>query len=213
MSVGHHGREALRGEYESAVAIYITMGDFVPKPIAQDTFQRLQEQHFYICKFYNFVNALPEPSVFCAKLAALHANSVSPNGKFGFHVTTYVGNLPQENTWQDTWEEFFTKGFTHMVGLAIDRGGPWDEIENLYSVMVSRVIPRLLRPLETNGLLIKPCLIHGNLGNDNVDIDAATGLPIIYNPASFYAHNECEQFHIVKERGAEDSRRARNLAS
>ena len=76
-------------------------------------------------------------------------NSESPNGKFGFRAVTYNGDLPQENGWTSTWKEFFMNGFKHMIQLNLQHGGAWKEIENLESDMLRKVIPRLLRPLET----------------------------------------------------------------
>ena len=186
----------MKGEYESTLAIHNVQGDFTPKPVAQGSFQKLQDTHYYICKFYELAEELPEPSKFCANVAALHSKSLSPNGKFGFHVVTYNGDLPQDNGYTDTWEDFFTKGFNHMVGLNIERGGPWKEIESLQSDMVSKVIPRLLRPLEANGRSIQPSLVHGDLWCGNTAVDIATDLPLIYDPSSFYAHNECEEIFV-----------------
>lgn len=58
--------------------------------------------------------------------------------------------------------------------------------------MIEKVIPRLLKPMETNGRSIKPSLVHGDLWYDNAAVDTATDRPLIYDPASFYAHNECK---------------------
>ena len=57
--------------------------------------------------------------------------------------------------------------------------------------MVEKVIPRLLRPMETNGRSIKPALVHGDLWCGNAAIDVQADAPLIYDPSSFYAHNEC----------------------
>lgn len=107
-------------------------------------------------------------------------------------MVTYNGDLPQENGYTDTWEEFFINGFKHMLTMNIDRGGPWEEMETLKLDMLNKVIPRLLRPMETNGRSIKPSLVHGDLWCGNADVDSQTDRPLIYDPASFYAHNECE---------------------
>lgn len=197
ISLGHHGREALKGEYESTLAIHSIQSEFIPKPIAHGSFNKLSNTHYYICKFYNLLEKLPEPLEFCERVATLHSKSVSPNGKFGFHVVTYNGDLPQENGYTDTWEECFTNGFRHMIKLNLERGGPWKEIETLRSDMVLKVIPRLLRPLEVNGRSVKPSLVHGDLWCGNTAVDTATDLPLIYDPSSFYANNECnEDLHV-----------------
>ena len=78
-----------------------------------------------------------------------------------------------------------------MINMSIERGGPWPGLEGLDTAMIDKVIPRLLRPMETGGRSIKPSLVHGDLWCGNVAVDSATGRPLIYDPASFYAHNEC----------------------
>jgi protein-ribulosamine 3-kinase len=193
VSIGEHGKEALKGEFESTSAIHAVTGDFSPKPIAWGSFKSISNSHYYLCKFHELSEKLPEPLGFCAKIAALHTQSVSPNGKFGFHVVTYNGNLPQENGYTDTWEEFFVKGFKHMLTMNIERGGPWAEMESLKTDMVTKVIPRLIRPLETEGRSIRPSLVHGDLWCGNVAVDTQTDLPLVYDPSSFYAHNECKR--------------------
>jgi protein-ribulosamine 3-kinase len=189
--MGEHGREALKGEFESTSAIHAVTGDFIPEPIAWGSFKCLPNTHYYLCKYYELAEELPEPAEFCKRVAALHTNSQSPDGKFGFHVITYNGNLPQENGYTDTWEEFFLNGFNHMLNLNIERGGPWEEVEGLKTAMLEKVIPRLIRPMETGGHSIEPALVHGDLWCGNAAVDTRTGLPLIYDPSSFYAHNEC----------------------
>ena len=196
MSLGEHGKKALQGEFESTSAIRAVTGDFTPESIAWGSFKGIPNTHYYLCIFHELAEELPEPTEFCAKLAALHTKSESSNGKFGFHITTYNGDLPQENSFTDTWEEFFVNGFKHMLALNIERGGPWEEMKRLESGMLSKVIPRLIRPMETSGRSVKPALVHGDLWCGNAAVDTQMGLPLIYDPASFYAHNECEKRRI-----------------
>jgi protein-ribulosamine 3-kinase len=192
VSKGPHGLAALKGEFESTSAIHAIVGDYAPKPVAWGSFKKIADAHYYVCKFYELADELPEPIEFCETVANLHRLSKSPNGKFGFHMVTYNGNLPQNNDWVDTWEEFFNVGFKHMLDINVERGGPWKEMEELKPAMLTKVIPRLLRPLELNGRTVKPSLVHGDLWCGNTAIDTMTGKPLIYDPASFYAHNECE---------------------
>jgi protein-ribulosamine 3-kinase len=179
----------LYGEFESTLEIHSVVPDFIPKPILWGSFKEIPNAHYYICKFYKLSPELREEVEFCAKMAELHSKSQSPNGKFGFHVTTYNRNLPQENGYADTWEEFFVNGFKHMLTMNIDRGGPWEEMEQLQSAVIDKVIPRLLRPMESNGRFIKPSLVHGDLWYGNAAVDSEIGSPLVYDPSSFYAHN------------------------
>ncbi|RAK87351.1 hypothetical protein BO79DRAFT_197350 [Aspergillus costaricaensis CBS 115574] len=204
ISLGGHGREALKGEFESTLAIHDIVGSFTPRPIKWGSFKALSGAHYYLCLFYKFAERAPKPAEFCQNIAFLHSKSDSPSGKFGFHLVTYNGDLPQENGYTDTWEEFFTIGFRHMVNMNIERGGPWPELEGLDTAMIDKVIPRLLRPMETGGRSIKPSLVHGDLWCGNVAVDSATGRALIYDPASFYAHNEYELGNWRPERNGFD---------
>lgn len=77
------------------------------------------------------------------------------------HVVTYNGNLPQLNKWTDTWEEYFTNNFKHFLEMEHRSQGPaTEELTELSKAMVEKVIPRLLRPLETGGRHIEPSLIQ-----------------------------------------------------
>ncbi|KAL7917644.1 Fructosamine/Ketosamine-3-kinase [Trichoderma austrokoningii] len=193
VSVGHHGKLALMGEFKSTSAIYAIVPDFSPKPIGWGTFKSDPSSHFYICKFYDFIEGPPEPSSFCEKLVRLHSTHSSPEGKFGFHCTTYNGNLPQENAWCDSWEEFFANGLRRILNVREERAGPHAELEALLPQLFDNVIPRLLRPLESGGRKIKPSLVHGDLWYGNTGIvDTSTKKGVIYDPASFWAHNEYE---------------------
>ncbi|KAG4424638.1 hypothetical protein IFR04_002171 [Cadophora malorum] len=192
VSHGDHGMKALHGEFESTAAIHAIVGAFTPKPIAWGSFKSIPNAHYYICKFYELAEEVPEPNEFCRKVAYLHSKSEAPNGKFGFHIVTYNGDLPQENGYASTWEEFFVNGFKHMVNLNVERGGPWQEMDDVKEAMYQKVIPRLLRPMETAGRSVKPSLVHGDLWCGNAAVDTLTDRPLIYDPASFYAHNEYE---------------------
>ena len=88
VSLSHHGGEALKGEYESTLAIHKIQGEFAPKPVAHGSFTKTPDTHYYICKFYKLVEELSEPSKFRKRVAALHSDSTSPNDKLGFHIVT-----------------------------------------------------------------------------------------------------------------------------
>lgn len=61
----------------------------------------------------------------------------------------------------------------------------------LVPVLFDKVIPRLLRPLESEGRSVKPSLVHGDLWYANSGIDMATYESLVFDACSFYAHNEC----------------------
>ena len=129
---------------------------------------------------------------FTAKVAELHTKGVSPNSKYRFSVPTFMGQMPQYTAWTDSWEEFFTVSMQQLMAIIEESQGPDVELKVLFGQTISKVIPRLLRPLKTGGRQIKPRLVHGDLYSGNVSVDAATSGPILYDATCLYAHNECK---------------------
>ncbi|KIW95015.1 uncharacterized protein Z519_04995 [Cladophialophora bantiana CBS 173.52] len=88
------GRNMVHGEFESMKAIYSQLLDLVPKQIAWDTYQSNPDTQRFLCEYREMTDDMLDSEKFSAQLALLHKNSESPTGKFGFHITTYSGNLP-----------------------------------------------------------------------------------------------------------------------
>jgi protein-ribulosamine 3-kinase len=172
--------------------IYATTPEFIPRPIAWGSYATIPDVHFFLCDFHDMTDELPDLQTFPAKLAELHRKSVSPDGKYGFPVTTYHGNTPIHHGWSDSWEEYFTRTTRALFLLEREAQGANAEIDALIEPFFAKVVPRLLRPLETGGRTIKPSLVHGDLWHGNATMDGDTDLPIIFDAACFYAHNECE---------------------
>ena len=183
-------------EFISMTTLHQAIPDSTPAPIAWGTYASTSEIHFFLCHFLDFIDETPEIETFTAKVAELHAESSSPNGKYGFPVPTFMGQMAQYNSWTDSWEKFFTLSMERLMATIEESKGPDEELKKLFEQTMSKVVPRLLRPLETGGRQIKPCLVHGDLYSGNVSIDAKTGRPVMYDAACLYAHNECKQrFH------------------
>ncbi|KAJ5917439.1 hypothetical protein N7466_010993 [Penicillium verhagenii] len=166
---------------------------FVPKPIACGTFSTIPDTYFFLCQFREMGSEMPDPHKFAALLSSLHEKSISPNGKFGFHTTTYAGNLPQYVGWEDSWEAFFAKSMRQALDLEIARKGPSEELDALCLALFEKVIPRLLGPLESDGRKVKPSLVHGDLWYGNAGIDITKdNQPLVFDACCFFAHNEYE---------------------
>ena len=190
-------------------AIHTLLPDFSPKPIAWGTYETVPDTHFFLCHFRDMIDEMPDPHRFATRLAALHQNSKSPEGKFGFHVTTYTGNLPQTNEWEASWEIYFTKSMRRALDLEIEAKGTDSEFDTLVPALFDKVIPRLLRPLESDGRSLKPSLVHGDLWYANSGIDVSTGESLIFDACSFYAHNECKLRYSNNQRASELSKLTR----
>lgn len=179
--------------------------DLVPRPIAWGSYSSMPDVHFFLSEFRPMTGGLPDLETFPAKIAALHmhrgagagtsSNSSSSDGgggRFGFDATTFHGEIPIEHGWSDTWEEYFARTTRALLQLEQETRGPSEEVRKLAGPFFDKVIPRLLRPLETGGRSIRPALIHGDLWHGNASTDRDTRMPVIFDAASFYAHNECK---------------------
>lgn len=193
------GKAMIMSEFESLSAIYQVTPISVPKPMAWGSYKTRADTYFLLCKFYHLSDpeTLPDTHNFASLLSTLHQKSKSPNGKFGFHLITYPGNLPQWTGWEDSWEVFFTKSMRQALDLEVERKGPSEELHALSRVLFDRVIPRLLRPLESDGRSVKPSLVHGDLWYANAGTDINTGQCLVFDPCCFYAHNECKYLHAI----------------
>ncbi|CAF9917036.1 MAG: hypothetical protein HETSPECPRED_003080 [Heterodermia speciosa] len=192
VSIGQRGKEMMFGEYKSMVEINNAVPAFAPIPIAWGTYASNPDIHFFLCSFHEMSEELPDVQGLSARVAELHSKGKSPTGKYGFPCTTFQGNLPQDNRWTITWEEFYVNGMKRMLKLEEDCQGPSQELTELCVAMYEKVIPRLLRPLETGGRQIEPCLVHGDLWYGNASTDKATNQPLVFDACCFYAHNEYE---------------------
>ncbi|KAI0107808.1 Fructosamine kinase-domain-containing protein [Nemania sp. FL0031] len=185
------GKHMCEGEYESLKAMNEVVPSFIPKVYAWGPLEK-GPGYFLLAEFRDVGKQPPDPPILCKRLAELHMNSKSPEGKFGFHVTTCHGNLPQDVGWEASWTEMFTKILSRAMSLDLERHGPSREFSAYKPLLFDIIIPRLLRPLETEGRSIKPCLIHGDIWDENCADDANTGEPFAFDAGSLYAHNEYE---------------------
>jgi protein-ribulosamine 3-kinase len=94
--------------------------------------------------------------------------------------------------WDDSWSLVYQKQLGYMVKQDEEQNGPWPEFKVLCEITIENVIPRLLEALQSDGRSIKPCLVHGDLWDENTATDMRTGEPFIFDPGSMYAHNEYE---------------------
>ena len=162
-TIGDQGKSIIKEELASMTAIYNLSIDFYPVPITCGTYKSNPSTHFFLSLFQNFTGELPDIPLFYKKVTQICLKSVSPTGKFSFPVTTHHGNFPRYNVWNTSWEDFFAQSLDRILKLEIDTQGPNKDIKELRNPLFKKVIPRLLRPLKTEGRSIKPSLIYGDL--------------------------------------------------
>lgn len=177
------------GEFSCMSELHKTMPTIVPRPRGSgpclDT-----EGSFFLCDYLEIDHRPPNAAKLGAKIAELHATSVSPTGKFGFHVVPYDGKLPLRAEWDSSWVSFYSKLLAGVYVLDTQVNGSWPELDAAMDVTLAKVIPRLLGPLEEDGRSVKPCLIHGDLWEENIGTDLRTGDLYIFDSCAYYAHHE-----------------------
>lgn len=179
------------GEFESLKAIHAVVPSFVPIVYSWGALKK-GPGYFLLVEFREIGQQPPDPLRFTMRLAELHKNSISPEGKVGFHVTTCHGNLPQYISWEENWTVMFSKILSRAMNLDENKYGRWPEFAAVRQLLFSHVIPRLLNPLQSSGRTIKPCLIHGDIWDENCADDMRNGEPFAFDAGSLYAHNEYE---------------------
>jgi len=192
------------GQFESLSLIESITPTVTTKPIAWGMCTSTPETYFFISNFHDMKVEDPDVKSFCARIAHLHLKSadlfemsvrMTPEERFGFHMTTYFGIIPQDNHWCESWEAFYIQGLHPILALEESIRGPSEEMRDLAKQLIEKVIPRLLRPLDTGGRTIRPTLVHGDLHFQNAGTDRVTELPVIFDACSFWSHNECKHFN------------------
>ena len=182
----------IHGEYQSAKSLESVNASCIPKPIAIGTWNTCQDSYFILFEFIEMSLEVSNIFTFVELIANVHKASMGQQSKFGFHVPTYHGLLSQKVDWAETWEEFFAAAMKFSLELEINVHGQDVELQKLSAAMLNRVIPRLLRPLETGAQGIRPCLLHGDLWPGNHSFDTKTQKPVLFDACSFWGHNECK---------------------
>ncbi|PWN43754.1 hypothetical protein IE81DRAFT_67984 [Ceraceosorus guamensis] len=117
------------------------------------------------------------------RLAEMHLNGKSD--RFGFHVPTHCGATEQDNTFEDKWSTFWTE---RRIGDLVRRLADAD-VTRLDKELRQHVWP-ILFSKETDAK-IKPAILHGDLWSGNYGV-GPDGTAIIFDPSSYYGHNEAE---------------------
>jgi protein-ribulosamine 3-kinase len=137
------------------------------------------------------------------KLAKLHSTPAPiPEGyakaQFGFPVTTCCGDTPQDNSYRESWADFYVNNRLHFILKQSEASNGKDhELRKFVEATASKVVPRLLSDDHlNNGRGITPVVVHGDLwsGNTSKGILGGTGgvEDVIYDSSACYAHSEFE---------------------
>ena len=166
--------------------------EHVPKPHAWGEYKSEPDKWFYLCDFHDMVDEVPAVDRFVSIVARVHQNSMGKEDRYGFGVPTHLANIPNDNSWQSSWETFFAQLMIRMFEIEGEAHDRDEKLEELKEGMLGKVIPRLLRPLETAGRSIRPCLVHSDLWPGNCMPDADTDEIMLFDSCAYWGHNESD---------------------
>ncbi|ORX38044.1 Fructosamine/Ketosamine-3-kinase [Kockovaella imperatae] len=123
------------------------------------------------------------------KLAEMHRlppkDTEGYTGRYGFEVPTFCGVTQQDNTWEGDWKTFWRD---RRLGDMIRRIEDTD-LAKAWDGLLDKAVPLLLDSIQPQP---QPVIIHGDLWYGNTGYDQTTQVPVIFDPSSFWGHNEAE---------------------
>lgn len=192
-AIGENAEDLITSNWASEPVMYQFIPEYVPKPLAAGRYKSREDGYFFLMEWeYMRDGNLPSPNAFTPPVVALHQRSwaKSPKGKFGSSVNFWFGSLCLANGWTDSWEEWWVRRMTLAFEKERAAGGPLtQEDEETVSLFLGKVLPRYLRPMESNGRSITPCLVHTDLWPGNFKL-RADGSCVIFDSNRVWGHNE-----------------------
>ncbi|KAK3340013.1 Fructosamine/Ketosamine-3-kinase [Lasiosphaeria hispida] len=191
-----------RGEHASLNAIHTTVPSFCPQSHAHGALQASPNKHFLVTDFLDLRSAAPGGSglSLAAKLAQLHttpAPTPPGHGKpmFGFPVPTCCGATEQDNSWRESWADFYANNrLRRVLREGAERNGLDKELADAVEKVAAKVVPRLLGDGHLKGVV--PVVVHGDLWSGNHGRGRIAGKggaeEVVYDPSCVYGHSEYE---------------------
>ena len=99
---------------------------------------------------------VPDIHTFTAEVAELHTKLVSPTGRYGFPVSTYMGQMPHHTTWTTSWEALFVSAIRSLKLVIEEMQGSGPELRALLETIIGQVVPRSFDRWRPGSRQIKP---------------------------------------------------------
>jgi len=110
-------------------------------------------------------------------------------------VATCCGATAQDNSWRESWAEFYAENrLRHILKAGIASNGPDEALSQAVERTASVVVPRLLAEGHLRGVV--PVVVHGDLWRGNHGIGGIGGRgaseEVVFDPSCVYGHSEYE---------------------
>jgi len=122
-----------------------------------------------------------------AKRLALEVHQKESTNGFGFGVPSYCGATRIVHGWYHSWADCYSNMIAELLTQLRTQGSRYQNLCDKGQRLQERAIPVLL-----GNLSVRPVLLHGDLWSGNVALDRKSQRPMIYDPASYYGHNEAD---------------------
>jgi fructosamine-3-kinase len=191
------------GEFTSLNAIASAVPSFCPKALAHGPLD--EKTHFLATEYLNLnMRGKSTGTLSLAhRLAKLHSTPAPADAegrhRFGFPVPTFCGDTKQQNTFHDSWSDFFAQErLLTVLATSEERNGVDGELRKAVERTVEVVVGRLLGDghlgfVDGVGEGIVPVVVHGDLWSGNWDRgcvgDSEVG-DVVYDPSACYGHSE-----------------------
>ncbi|KAH8835475.1 fructosamine kinase PKL/CAK/FruK [Flagelloscypha sp. PMI_526] len=177
--------EQYEGEAQSLIAMGRNAEGLVPRVLDYGVSE--SGHPYFISEYKDFSGLSNDSGSILGKRLATELHTSQGSKGFGFAVPTFCGATKQRNGWFETWEECFSQMIGDLLKTLEERGN-YTKVCAKGRQLSDEVIPKLLRPLK-----IEPVLCHGDLWSGNTGT-LPNGQPIIFDPSSYYGHNESDFF-------------------
>jgi protein-ribulosamine 3-kinase len=200
--------QRVQGEDASLNAIHNAVPSLCPQSFGHGQFESQPHTAFLVTDFLHLSprsgSKLSKSQSLPHKLAKLHTTPAPvPEGRdkpvFGFPVTTCCGDTPQDNSYTESWADFYAENRLRFILRRAEKSNGSDqEFHDLVETTASKVVPRLIGDDHLNhGKGVVPVVVHGDLwsGNTSVGVIGSNkGAPedVAYDSSACYAHNEFE---------------------
>ena len=188
-------------------AINAAVPSLCPRSFGHGRFKSDPQTSFLVTDFLHLTSRrsskAPGPSL-AQKLAKLHTTPAPvPDGydkpMFGFPVTTCCGDTAQNNSYKETWADFYADNRLRFILREGEQNqGNDKEFHNLVETTVSKVVPRLIGEGHlNNGRGVIPVVVHGDLWSGNASVGIIgdkKGEPedVVFDSSACYSHSEFE---------------------